>query len=104
METYALLMTAITRKLLIRFFYDGLERIVEPHDYGLHKGAEKLLAYQLGGRSRSGKIPEWRWFNISGMIGIELLRQHFPGNRLIPSGVHHQWDKVYARVSAPDSP
>ena len=104
MDLHALLIAAINSKQLIRFSYDGLERIIEPHDYGIHKGLEKLLAYQLGGQSRSGKIPEWRWFNISGITGGELLQQYFAGNRPAPSGVHHQWDKIYARVSEPEQP
>ena len=39
---------AIEQKRLIRFRYKNRDRIVEPHDYGIHKGVTKLFAYQVG--------------------------------------------------------
>lgn len=92
-----LLRNAIQRKRLIRFVYKNKERIVEPHDYGIHKGVVKLLAYQVCGAS-SGKLPGWRWFEVSGMSGADCLPQTFPGNRPPPSGNHHSWQEIFARV------
>src|SRR5258707_4398589 len=37
-----LIWTAIEKKRLLRFRYKNRERIVEPHDYGIHKGLIKL--------------------------------------------------------------
>jgi hypothetical protein len=54
---------AIVQRHLIELVYKGRRRIVEPHDYGVHKGAVKLLGYQLAGAS-SGPLPNWRWFEI----------------------------------------
>ena len=46
-----LIWTAIERKRLLRFRYKGRERIVEPHDYGIHQGLVKLFGYQVAGSS-----------------------------------------------------
>ena len=94
-----LLRKAIRRKRLIRFVYQNKERIVEPHDYGIHNGIIKLLAYQVRGAS-SGKLPGWRWFEISGISGAGCLPQTFPGNRPPPSGHHNSWDEIFIRVGA----
>jgi hypothetical protein len=53
---------AIRERRLIRFYYDGYQRIVQPYAYGIHKdtGNEVLRAYQVGGYSSSGDIPDWR--------------------------------------------
>jgi len=40
---------AIEQKRLIRLIYRDKPRIIEPRDYGVHKGSIKLLAYQTGG-------------------------------------------------------
>ena len=48
-ETDALLRTAIEEKRLVELSYLAKLRIVEPHDYGVHNGVVKLLAYQVGG-------------------------------------------------------
>src|SRR3954454_19336331 len=55
-----LIWTAIEKKRLLRFRYRNRERVVEPHDYGIHKGLIKLFGYQVAGSS-SKKLPNWRW-------------------------------------------
>ena len=104
MDPHSLLIAAINNKQVIHFIYDGLDRIVEPHDYGILKGESerKLLAYQLSGATSSGPLPDWRVFFVSRIKGLEVLGTHFPGNR--PARRHYQWDILYARVSAPEQP
>src|SRR5438132_14266809 len=46
-----LIWAAIEQKRLLRFRYKNRERIVEPHDYGIHNGLIKLFGYQVGGSS-----------------------------------------------------
>src|SRR5580700_3036310 len=41
-----LLRTAIQQTRLLQLRYRNKDRIVEPHDYGEHNGAIKLLTYQ----------------------------------------------------------
>jgi hypothetical protein len=91
------LRTAITETRLIRLRYLGRERIVEPHDYGEHKGSVKLLAYQVGGSS-SGRLPNWRWMEVQQISDAQLLDQTFAGGRPVASGKHHEWDKLFIRV------
>jgi hypothetical protein len=87
------LWTAIENRRLIRLFYKNKERIVEPHDYGIRDGLQKLLAFQVAGAS-SHKLPNWRWMDVNSIANIELLNQTFAGGRSAPSGKHHKWDKV----------
>ncbi|MDH7554073.1 MAG: hypothetical protein QHH74_10475 [Spirochaetota bacterium] len=74
-----LLCEAIKSKKIIRFYYEGYERIVEPHAYGIHKDTENevLRAYQIGGYSSSGKIPVWRLYVVSKMINIIITDDSF---------------------------
>ena len=96
-----LLRTAIDRKRLIWVSYRDKARIVEPHDYGVHKGSIKLLGYQVGGSS-SGRLPNWRWMEVASISDIRLLKRTFPGGRPSASNKHHQWDQLFKRVSAPE--
>jgi hypothetical protein len=96
-----LIRQAIGQKRLLRFVYQGKNRVVEPHDYGIYKGSVKLLAFQIGGSS-SGRIPNWRWIEVDQIADIELLQKTFPGGRPVPTGQHHQWEALYARVGPPD--
>lgn len=96
-----LIRQAIGQKRLLQFVYQGKNRVIEPHDYGIHRGSVKLLAYQIGGSS-SGRIPNWRWIEADQISDIELLSKTFPGGRSAPSGQHHQWEVLYARVGQAD--
>jgi hypothetical protein len=97
----ALIVAAIEQKRLIRLRYKNCERIVEPHDYGIHHGSAKLLAYQVGGSS-AHRLPNWRWLEQDLISEVRLLDQTFPGGRPTPSGKHHQWDKLFIRVKPAD--
>jgi hypothetical protein len=92
---------AIEQKRLIRFRYKNRERIVEPHDYGIHKGVIKLFGYQVGGSS-SQKLPNWRWSEQDLISDLHLLDRTFPGGRPTKSGKHHNWDKLFIRVKPAD--
>jgi len=94
-----LLRVAITQRRKIRFRYNGKERIAEPHDYGMQGGKARLLVYQTGGQSGSGRLPNWRWTDVSRMEELEILSETFAGNRPAPSGRHQKWDQLFLRVS-----
>jgi hypothetical protein len=96
-----LIWAAIEQKRLLRFRYRNRERIVEPHDYGIHKGLVKLFGYQVGGSS-SQKLPNWRWAEQDLISDIRLLDRSFPGGRPTKSGKHHKWDKLFIRVKPAD--
>ena len=92
---------AIEQRRLLRLRYRCKERIVEPHDYGVHNGIVKLFTYQVGGAS-SQRLPNWRWIETDLASGVHLLTQTFPGGRPTKSGKHHKWDKLFIRVIPAD--
>src|SRR5579884_2650862 len=97
------LCSAIQNRLLVEFEYHGLPRIAEPHDYGVveENKAPKLLAYQIEGKSRSGTLPDWRFFEVPDIRQIRVLRKKFAGTRPVPSGKHKKWHRIFASVSLP---
>jgi hypothetical protein len=94
------LLAAIREKRLIEFVYkDGQPRTVEPHDYGVRGGVEKILAYQVDGASRSGKPHGWKWYEVESMRQLSVLERHFPGTRADSDQNHFEWDTLFARVA-----
>ena len=98
-EVDGMILQAISERRLLQLTLNGLVRIVEPHDYGLRKGEALLLAYQIGGQSASGGLPEWRWLKVEKMCDVSLLDASFPGGRDIPTGLHQGWDVLFLRVA-----
>ena len=93
------LVRAIRKKRLIEFTYkSGGVRIAEPHDYGIRKGIERLLAFQLSGESRTGSEPGWRDLHLEDIHNLRVLEQRFPGSRGDSSQTHRTWDVLFARV------
>lgn len=72
---------AIQDQKLIEFYYEGGERIVEPHCYGLTTaGNEGLRAYQVDGYSSSGKMG-WKMFDLSKASSLNILDETFDSPR-----------------------
>ena len=92
-----LIRAAIEQTRLLRLRYNGKDRIVEPHDYGVHNGVVKVLTWQISGPAN------WRWFQVDQMSNVELLDQTFAGGRPAASGGHHKWDKLFLRVKPASS-
>lgn len=89
-----IIIAAIKAKKVLSFTYSGYPRVVEPHVYGIDGGAHQLLGYQIRGSSKSGgTLPEWRRFNISAMLNLQILDESFLGRRSYPSGKHSHWDE-----------
>jgi hypothetical protein len=97
-QTHAALIAAIRQKRIVQFVFKGKERIVEPHDYGVQGRVAQLLAYQVGGVSNSGGLPDWRNFTVASISNLAVLERSFPGGRPISSGKHKTWDVLFARV------
>jgi hypothetical protein len=73
---------AIHNRCILRFTYDGLFRIVEPHAYGLSlTGNEVIRCYQTGGTSHSGKLPAWRLMEVAKIMFLAVTQEHFVGVR-----------------------
>lgn len=70
--------TAIQNKHLLSFFYDGYQRIVEPHTYGIDtKGHKALRAYQVSGGSESGQRTGWKLFHVNDIRSLSVLTEQF---------------------------
>ena len=100
-EVDPLIWTAIEQRRLLRLRYKNKDRIVEPHDYGVHNGIVKLFSYQVGGESTQG-LPNWRWIETHAASDLQQLNQTFPGGRPTKSGKHQRWDKLFIRVQPAD--
>jgi hypothetical protein len=95
------LVIAINEKRLIRFVYRvGTHRIVEPHDYGIMKGVETLLGYQLSGESQSGAARGWKLFEVDNIRHLTVMERGFAGSRADKRQQHHTWEALFARVSS----
>ena len=97
-EVDRLIREAISGHRLIRFRLDGFVRVAEPHDYGSLKEIDRVLVYQVGGGSHSGRLPDWRLVTVEKMSGLEVLEQTFVGPRETPTRRRHHWDQLYASV------
>lgn len=97
MQIDALIREAIAQYRLLAFDYNGRPRVVEPHLYGAVGGVLQLQAFQVGGSSSSGSLPEWRLFRVEKMLRAELLESHFAGPRQ-DSARSRRFDQVLANV------
>ena len=91
---------AIVEKRLVEFVYKvGPVRTVEPHDYGLRRGAERLLGFQIRGESQSGGSRGWREFDVEQIHQLHVLERRFAGTRADSTQQHRTWDTLFARVT-----
>lgn len=88
-----LIKKSIEDKAIVRFFYGGHQRVVEPHVLGTSGGVMQILGYQIEGSSGSGTLPEWRRFDLQKIVGMEVTGKTFSGRRTFPSGKHSSWDR-----------
>lgn len=93
----ALIRQAISDKRIVEFMYKGYPRIVELHIYGRKGGVLQVLAYQIGGGSSKGGLPEWRRFDLPEMRNLRLNVALFPGQREYHAA-HSSWDEKYLIV------
>ena len=67
------IVSAIQKRLVLRVTYDGTERQVQPHAYGIdEKGIEVLYGWQT-----SGVEPGWRYMRIDRIRGVEPSDERF---------------------------
>jgi hypothetical protein len=71
------LIFAIQNRLTVKISYDGGDRIIEPHCFGLARTNNNLLrAYQTAGYSNTRKLG-WKLLNIKKVQSFEILDQNF---------------------------
>src|SRR5262249_25844466 len=96
---YELLRFAIASKRLIQFRYGGELRVVEPHDYGIHRNSVRLLVYQRHGTRRGRSAQGWRLVDVAKIVECSVLETPFQGSRGEAHHRHYSWDVLYARVA-----
>ena len=90
---------AIKARRLLRFFYDGYERIVEPHVYGVNSaGHEAIRGWLARGWSKSEQEPGWRMFLVDEMRDVAAMAEAFPGPRGGYNPDDTQFTEVYCRL------
>jgi len=91
------LASAISQRRLIQFTYDGRPRIAEPHLLGIENGLLAIEAFQIGGGSSRGGLPQWRNFHVGDIRDLCVLEQTFH----VRSDFNPQrsrWEQILARV------
>ena len=79
---HAIICDAIRAKRLIRFIYEGYERIVEPHLHGINSANHEMLSgWLVGGWSESRPEPGWRNYLVRDMHDVHALADTFEGPR-----------------------
>jgi len=93
------IVTAIQNRHLLGFRYDGRQRVVEPHVYGVNLKAHAVLsAFQLRGGSASGERVGWKMFLVEEMEDVRMLPDAFPGPREDYNPEDPSFSAVYAQL------
>jgi len=93
---------AIRARRLLRFVYDGYERVVEPHLYGINTaGHEALSGYLVGGWSSSEGGPGWRTYLTDKMHDTAALAEPFTKTRPEYNPDDSRMTRVYCRIEEP---
>jgi hypothetical protein len=90
---------AIAEKRLLEIRYKTAVRIVEPHDYGVIEGAERLLIFQRRGPDSGKGVVGWRLLDVVKIERCVVTNQTFAGSRGDSHERHYQWETLYARVT-----
>ena len=77
-----IIIDAIRNRRILSFRYHGHQRLVEPHLLGVTTaGTLSLSAYQIGGSSDSGNVPDWRLFVVNEILELQSTANSFEGTR-----------------------
>ena len=91
---------AIGARRLLRFIYEGYERIVEPHLYGINAANhEALSAWIVEGWSATSDRAGWRNYLVTDMHDIHVLARPFEGPRSGFNPDDPKFRQVYCSVA-----
>ena len=95
----AIICDAIRAKRLIRFIYEGYERVVEPHLHGINSASHEMLSgWLVGGWSESRPEPGWRNYLVRDMHDVHALADTFEGPRPRYNPFDRQVRQVFCRL------
>ena len=93
---------AIRVRRLLRFIYEGYERIVEPHLYGINTANHEMLSgYLIAGWSASEGSPGWRSYLVREMHDIHVLAEPFRGPRPGYNPDDRRMRQIFCRLELP---
>jgi len=73
---------AIRDRKVIRFYYNGGFRTVEPFCHGISTAGHDILrGWQTGGYSESGESQGWKLFRVDDMSSLTITDEVFEGRR-----------------------
>lgn len=91
------LVSAVRNKCVLRFIYNGKERIVEPQTYGISTAAKEVLrARQISGESQSGETQLAKLFDVEKISGLKKTTIHF--SHALPE--HNPNDSAMTKIFA----
>ena len=77
-----LICDAIRSRRLLRFVYDGYERIIEPHSHGINSANHEVVSgWLVGGWTKTETEPGWRNYLVNDMHDVHVLSEPFAGPR-----------------------
>jgi hypothetical protein len=95
----AIVCNAIRARRLLRFIYEGYERLLEPHLYGINtQNHEMLSGYLVGGWSATEAEPGWRSFLVRDMYDLQALAESFEGPRAGFDPSSERFRQVFCRL------
>ena len=96
---------AIRARRLLRFVYDGYERVVEPHLYGVNTaGHEALSGWLVSGWSSSDPEPGWRTYLVDQMHDVAALAEPFRVTREGYNPDDSRMTRVFCRLEGESAP
>jgi hypothetical protein len=102
---HVLICDAIRARRLLRFVYEGYERIIEPHAHGLNAASREVVSgWLVGGWTRTDTEPGWRNYLVHDMHDVHVLAEPFAGPR---SGFNPQSSRmrqIFCQLEPPDRP
>ncbi|GBR65849.1 hypothetical protein AA103581_2039 [Gluconobacter wancherniae NBRC 103581] len=69
---YQILLQAAKEKVCVSFDYGDHFRKWSPHVIGNSPRGEMVLAYQYGGTSSRGAVPQWKCFEVALITNIKI--------------------------------
>ena len=96
---HSIICDAIRAKRLLRFVYEGHERIVEPHIHGINRANHEMLSgWLVAGWSGSKPEPGWRNYLVRDMHDVQALAEGFERPRTRYNAFDRQMRQVFCRV------
>jgi hypothetical protein len=94
----AVICQAIEDRNVLRFFYDGGVRTVEPFCHGISTAGKSVLrGFQSGGYSASKRVG-WKMFEVADISRMGVLEEDFDGRRPHYNPNDPAMTKIFARV------